>query len=457
MKDIEYTIDDLAANLRLYAQLKREQGAVDVDTCVADATKALREAVERIRNLPDDPDLAVREPDDYRSIQALRPDGPRRLTDRIDPAVYRDKLSGAFLARSAGCILGSPVEAWPVARMEAWARENGMVFPPTNYWTAVPDPSILRYKTIRRDAYTPAKMNGIPVDDDLQFTVLGLLILEEAGPNFTVDDVARVWLKYLPFACTAEDVTLANIQHGVPAQEAGASGGALPPARSCYLSEELPLDLEVNLDNPYRQWIGADIRSDPWGYVTPGWPERAAELAYSDAFLTHRRNGIYGAMYFSAAISAAFVVDDPVEALRIAATEIPAECGLAQAIAWALDVAPEIRTYRDAHDAVTNRFPDMHRVHTINNACLTIWGITIGGTDVTRVISETVAMGYDNDCTAATAGSIVGAVVGRDGVPDHWTEPFGTTMHSYLRTIDTWDIDDIFDRFSTQMERVSRT
>ncbi len=66
-------------------------------------------------------------------------------------------------------------------------------------------------------------------------------------------------------------------------------------------------------------------------------------------------------------------------------------------------------------------FQGMHAVHTINNACLTIWGLTIGGTDLTRVIGETVAMGMDNDCTAATAGCICGAVIGKEHIPAHWT------------------------------------
>jgi len=80
---------------------------------------------------------------------------------------------------------------------------------------------------------------------------------------------------------------------------------------------------------------------------------------------------------------------------------------------------PQIGDYRQARDAMEERFRGMQRVHTINNTCLTIWGITIGGTDFTRVIAETVAMGMDNDCTAATAGSIVGAIVKKQGIPEH--------------------------------------
>ena len=177
-------------------------------------------------------------------------------------------------------------------------------------------------------------------------------------------------------------------------------------------------------------------------------------MAYRDAYISHRRQGIYGEMFFAAAIAAAFAVDDPVEALEVGLTEIPAQCALAQAVRWALDVAPQIGDYRQARDATEDRLRGMHRVHTINNACLTIWGITIGGTDFTRVIAETVAMGMDNDCTAATAGSIVGAIVGKQGIPEHWYRNFGDTVHSYLIGHPSFSIRDLIDRFTLQAARV---
>ena len=74
----------------------------------------------------------------------------------------------------------------------------------------------------------------------------------------------------------------------------------------------------------------------------------------------------------------------------------------------------------------------MSLVHTINNACLTVFGLMIGKTNFTRVISETIAMGMDNDCTAATAGSIVGAIIGKKNIPKHWIRPFKNTVHTYL-------------------------
>ena len=120
---------------------------------------------------------------------------------------------------------------------------------------------------------------------------------------------------------------------------------------------------------------------------------------------------------------------------------------------WALQIAPRIRGYKDARAAVDRRFAGMSGVHTNNNACLTVWGLTLGGTDFGRVIGETVAMGLDNDCTAATAGSIVGAVVGRRGIPARWTRRFDNTVHSYLIGQPKFAISDLVARFARQAER----
>ena len=46
-------------------------------------------------------------------------------------------------------------------------------------------------------------------------------------------------LKYLYYACTAERMTLRNLKAGVPAAQA------------------------AEIDNPFTEWVGADIRSDP--------------------------------------------------------------------------------------------------------------------------------------------------------------------------------------------------
>lgn len=208
------------------------------------------------------------------------------------------------------------------------------------------------------------------------------------------------------------------------------------------------------MDNPFCQWIGADIRSDPWGYLAPGLPEKAAELAYRDAYISHRRNGIYGEMYFSAVIAAAFATDNTLEALKLGLTEIPKGCLLYKDVEWALEAGKDIYDYAQARKAVEERFGGMSGVHTNLNACLTIFGLMIGGDDFDRVIGETVAMGYDNDCTAATAGSIFGAAKGISGIPEKWYRNFNNKVLTYINGHPELKIDDVIRRFALQAEKV---
>jgi len=370
------------------------------------------------------------EPDDYSQILSLRPPGKRRLWNKLDESVYAEKLEGAMLARFAGCTLGAIVEGWKPQDLEDWAKQIGDQFPPVDYWTKARSPLHIHYGKNESFRFTRDCIDGVPVDDDIAYTLLDLLIAEDYGIDFDTDDVGKAWVKYLPYACTAEDIALKNLKLGIPASKA------------------------AEVDNPFVQWIGADIRSDGWAYIAPGYPEKAAKMAYADAYLSHRRNGIYGAMFFSAAQSAAFAVDNAEDALRIGLTEIPKECTLAKEIVWALAESKNIHSYKDAAAAVDERFKNMSRIHTINNTCLTVFGLLIGGNDVTKVLSETVAIGYDNDCTAATAGSIVGAIVGKKGVPDHWHRNFNNTVHSYLIGHEKFSIDDLAKRFTVLARKV---
>ena len=85
-------------------------------------------------------------------------------------------------------------------------------------------------------------------DDDTDYTILGMHILEEHGFEFGPMDVAEEWLLHLPFfqVYTAERAAYRNLIHGLS-----------PPETASYR-------------NPYREWIGAQIRADMWGYVCSG-------------------------------------------------------------------------------------------------------------------------------------------------------------------------------------------
>jgi len=371
--------------------------------------------------------IFLREPSDLQEIRKLRPKGPRRLNFQFGKDELEDKILGAWLGRSAGCILGIPSEGMTKNAIKLACENLGLKYPLNDYWSIDPqlvNPEQLHYLTTPRKNFLKSNLKYIGADDDLAYTLLGLLILEEYGLDFTTEDVGDAWLKYLPIACTAEDIALSNLKKGIPANKSG----------------------EVN--NPYCDWIGADIRSDPWGYSAPGLPEKAAEFAHRDAYISHRGTGIHGAMFFSATISAAFVVKDPIEAIKIGLTEIPQKCRLAETIKQTLRWCKKDRNWDKTTERILKKFEGMSIAHTLNNAALTIAGLFYGENDFEKTITLTVMGGLDTDCTGATAGSIIGAISGAKMLPEKWTAPLGNKVETYLKGKQYFKSDEITKRFA---------
>jgi len=413
------------SELQEYARLKVEQGdSAIVKKIIKEVENYLHTTVNELKNLPDDPELAAKEPDQLEEIRKLRKEGPRKIWENLpDDEEFTDKMEGALYGRIIGCLLGVPVEGWTIERMEAFCDLIGKEFPPKDYWEHIEEGYSKNVYQRYRYEYLKSAMKEAPVDDDIIYTQVALLLMEQYGPDFTTEDVGRIWQKYIPYACTAEEVALKNLSKGVP------------------------IDDVAMVDNPYRQWIGAAIRSDGFAYAAAGYPEKAASMAYYDGYLSHRRNGIYGEMFLASAQSAAFAVKDPVEALRIGLTEIPAECNLYRDIEWALEAGKDLKDFREARRLVDERFKGMHVVHTNNNLCLVVFGLMLGQGDFLKTVSETVAMGMDNDCTAASAGSIIGAIVGKKNIPEYLTKRLNNTCDSYLRGVGKFKIDDMAKRF----------
>lgn len=412
-----------------WANLRTDQGH-DVSRDLGRLTRLIEQTTRQMARLSPPKALLAREPNALASIRTLRPAGPRRYWSTLPTALFRDRLRGAWIGRCAACTLGACVEFYPVEQMQQLAKATGSAFPPTDYWPQAWQPFRTRYGKDMTRQYARSHLSYVPVDDDLSYTLLDLLIFEDFGPAFTVEQVGQAWMKYLPHACTAEAAALKNLKAGVPAGRA------------------------ARIDNPWMEWIGADIRVDGWGYLAPGWPEKAAEFAWRENFISHRFSGLYGGMYVAAAISAAFALGDTEAALHAALTEIPRACRTARAVKWALAQKGKLRNWKSARAAVDHRFAGMSPVHTDNNLCLTILGLLIGRTDFTTVIGQTVAMGMDNDCTAATAGSIFGAAYGIGAIDPKWYRAFRNRQRTYLIGREWWRIPGTLRRFEAGARRV---
>ncbi len=319
---------------------------------------------------------------------------------KIDDALL-DRVHGAWLGRIAGCMLGKPVEGWQRDAIRAYLTAVGE-YPLSNY---VP-PALEKMPDDFPNRTHAGSARGLwdhaIADDDTNYTVMGMKIMEEKGPDFTTADVGRMWLSNLPYhhVCTAEKQAYVN------------------------LVNELPIDEVPMYLNPYREWIGAQIRADFWGYCAPGWPEKAAEFAYRDAALSHVKNGIYGEMMCAAMISAALATDDVREIIDAGLSEIPGHSRAAETVADCLRWREECATWEEAFGKMLETYYGRYNwVHTNNNLAIVLIALLYGWPDYERIVCMSVMQGMDTDCNGATAGSIIGAALGAKALPAKWINP----------------------------------
>ena len=361
---------------------------------------------DQLMALPEDAALAAAEPNDLDAIRALRPAGPRELTWQPSDAELLDKLHGAWTGRCVGCSLGKPVEGRGMQRdaeehltgrksIKAYLQKRGD-WPLTDYFSSRDAGD---GDTTGRGHCDRETVDCMLPDDDIHYTLVGLGVLEEVGFDFTWEDVGRFWLGHIPIGaiCTAEAQAILNVQN---VSRRGGDVQAGPHWVRRYR-------------NPYREWIGAQIRADGWAYACAGNPERAAELAWRDAHWTHERNGIYGEMMFAAMIAASFVESDLDALLDIGLSEIPRDCRLARWVTCCREWMADIGDWETCMDRLEAELGTMHVVHTINNALICLIGMHYGGLDTTHTPAVAVMCGLDTDCNGATVGSIVGAIAGR--------------------------------------------
>jgi ADP-ribosylglycohydrolase len=334
------------------------------------------------------------EPDDWAAIEAVLPPAPDL------PRAGRGRELAAWTGRAAGCLLGKPVEKIPREGIEEILRATGR-WPLTGWFTAVGLPAEVaaRWPWNRRSAPTSLEENidGMPEDDDLNYPMLALTLLETHGRDFTTEDVAQLWLDHLPAGrvFTAERAAYRNILDARPVPETATHR------------------------NPFREWIGALIRTDVFGWVSPGDVRAAARLAWADARLSHTRNGVYGAMWAAALASAAMVCDTVDDVLDAAMTVIPPRSRLAAAVRLGREAAAG-GDVRSGLDRLHAAYGDLHWVHVLNNAAVIAYALAKGGGEFGPSVSIAVTAGWDTDSAAATVGGVVGAL---SGVGDYWAKP----------------------------------
>jgi len=314
-------------------------------------------------------------------------------------------IRAAWQGRVSGCILGKPLEVLSFQQgsdgIEGYLHAANSL-PLRDYVPLVEGSMVDRLgRNCCRGHITRAEP-----DDDINYTLIALMLLEEHGLDLQTADVARAWLNLLPAGATWT-AERAAYQTLLTRMDAEFVNGA-PPG----------FDLDECSDNEFNDWIGAQIRADLYGWVCPGRPALAADLATRDASLSHRGDGVYGAAFIAALGAAIPATENLDEAIDIAASHIPEDSKAFTAVS----LGRSLRNDPLATDKLRKAYVDLSPVHTLNNLALVVWALCSSNGDFSAAIGNVVAAGWDTDCNAATVGGILGLM--GTPIPEHWTTPW---------------------------------
>jgi ADP-ribosylglycohydrolase len=320
------------------------------------------------------------------------------------PNDYQERVYAGVLGKLIGVYLGRPVEGWSY---EEITEIHGEV-----------------------DHYLPGRFGGplIATDDDITGTFTFLRAFEDHGfdPDLTPAQIGDTWLNYTierrtifwwgGFGNSTEHTAYLRLKHGIPAPESG----------SIALNGKI-----------VAEQIGSQIFIDGWAMVSPGDPERAADLARRAASVSHDGEAIYGAQVVAAMEAQAFVESDINKLIDTGLSVIPRDSIIARLIHDVREWHAAEPDWRKTRELIVQHYGyDKFggNCHMVPNHALIIHSLLHGDDDFRKSLMIVNTSGWDTDCNSGNVGCILGIKNGLktfDGDYD-WRGPIADRL--YLST-----------------------
>ena len=283
----------------------------------------------------------------------------------------RDKIRGCFLGKNIGGTLGAPFEG---------------------------------QRKFQNVSFYTQELNGNPLpNDDLDLQLLWLVLAEYYGSeNLTSRHFGDYWINAIIGPWGEYSNCRWNCLEGFYPP----LSGACENDGLCYSN-------------------GAWIRSEVWACLCAGRPETAIRYAWIDASCDHKGDGIYAEMFVAALESAAFYCSDLRELLKIGLANIPPEGRLRECIELVIAGYDAGKDWKTVRSEVVERNSDIGWFQAAVDVPFVVLALLYGEGDFGKTVCLAVNCGDDTDCTAATAGAILGIVNGAAALPEKWISPIG--------------------------------
>ena len=184
-------------------------------------------------------------------------------------------------------------------------------------------------------------------------------------------------------------------------------------------------------NNPHADDIDFQIEADFIGMICPGMPNTAAVYADRIGHIMNYGDGFYGGLFVSGMYSLAYVCDDIETVITEAIKLVPEEALFNRCIkdcvelwhqypndwrlSW-LEIEKRYGNEKGCPEGVYNCF----NIDAVMNSAYCVIGLLYGNGDFGKTMDIATRCGQDSDCNPATAGGILGVMIGYDAIPDKW-------------------------------------
>jgi ADP-ribosylglycohydrolase len=283
---------------------------------------------------------------------------------------YLDKIWGGWVGKCAGGILGAPVEGFKCFHQIELSEK---LFE-TNY-----------------------------PNDDLDLQVLWLELIRQKGPWIDENDMGRFWLEHVDFPWAEYGLASRNLVCGV-----------YPP-------------LSGKHNNDYwNRGMGSPIRSEIWGMLCAGDPEKAAYYAKMDSSLDHYGFSVEAEMFLSACEAEAFFENDIRAILKKAISIFPDNAEIVNMYNKVVQFNLE-SDYETAKGKIKSYFGDADFTSSPMNVAFAVHVLLNHAIKIESVM-EAVNMGHDSDCISATVGALLGTMTGYKNINSKWKKFIGNEL-----------------------------
>lgn len=310
----------------------------------------------------------------------------------VNSEKFKDQIHAAWLSQLIGAAMGTMVEGYTSENLYASFGEiNDYIREPNTY------------------------------NDDITFEIAFLDAFKDHGYNLTSKDIALSWIGLIPCGWSAEELALRNIRAGI-----------FPPQ-------------SAEFNNPFNEWIGAQMRGAICGMVAPGNPYLAAKLAWIDGEVSHINNGILGEIFNAVMVSLSFVMDDVEEIVKTAIRLIPHDSEYYSVVDFAYKSCFKNSSWQEALRECQEKYKEYNWIHAYPNVCCEIIALFYGQGDYEKTLQIITMCGIDADCNAGMIMPIIGIQKGMCIIPKRLNHPAFGKLSTYMRSYEEINLGDLVD------------